>query len=631
MRALCLLPFRKCSAMNKKTVFILTAVAAGFLLRVGGIGYGLPELSHPDEARVVLDTLSMAHRMSLIPERPDYALLYRYLLLGLFGAYFLVGKIAGLFSSPYDFAFAFMTNHSGIYLLSRMVSVIFGTAIGLAAYWLAKRVFKKGPVGVCALVFCLFEFQLLQHSQWALYAVVFSFFTLPAFYGMFRLCGGGSLKDFILAGGAVGLAISVQNQGIYLLPGLAIAAFYGLRNAHDKPGLGDCLKRICLMALALILVSLAGNFYWFFIFDKSLAKTLELMGVTQVGFSSIAPYRYNIASMLWWFMGELIRQDGLLGIAMIGGIAYSAWRRTPQDLIFLSFLFIYLWSVSSWGFRLLHDLLSLLPISCIFAARFLTEAGERSFRRPAFYVLVSCLIVSPLALDAYKADLKKSRPDTRQLAARWIEENIPAGSMIAVDWQVFSVPLKSAIPFLFRNPIAQKYYERMMPEELKQRYGKYLEGQKSYRLFEVMYATDEPLWPKDMPASAFEKAQKSHVFRDLYSRFNFRSIPDIREAQADYIVITSYAWGFFLLDGDPHKEGLFNAFIKDNPKAYYRHTDRYIEDNRHGPVFFLARQAREFYEPLLYNRAEGIRLLKEFAPTDNLGPRIKIFELDHER
>jgi hypothetical protein len=33
-----------------------------------GIGFGLPYLSHPDEARIILDTLSMGHRMSLLPE-----------------------------------------------------------------------------------------------------------------------------------------------------------------------------------------------------------------------------------------------------------------------------------------------------------------------------------------------------------------------------------------------------------------------------------------------------------------------------------------------------------------------------------------------------------------------------------
>ena len=77
-------------------------------MRFAGIGYGLPHLSHPDENRIILDTLSMGHRGSLLPERPDYALLYRYLLLGLFGIYYILGYLTGAFSTPLDFARDFL-------------------------------------------------------------------------------------------------------------------------------------------------------------------------------------------------------------------------------------------------------------------------------------------------------------------------------------------------------------------------------------------------------------------------------------------------------------------------------------------------------------------------------------------
>ncbi|MDD5255809.1 MAG: hypothetical protein PHR11_07160, partial [Candidatus Omnitrophica bacterium] len=117
--------------MNNKPriIFFLFVFALALCLRLGGIGYGLPDLSHPDEARVILDTLSMGHRMSLLPERPDYALLYRYFLLFLFGVYFVIGKIAGAFKGTVDFALNFMINPSQIYLIARSVSVLAGTAI----------------------------------------------------------------------------------------------------------------------------------------------------------------------------------------------------------------------------------------------------------------------------------------------------------------------------------------------------------------------------------------------------------------------------------------------------------------------------------------------------------------------
>ncbi|MDD5156316.1 MAG: hypothetical protein PHF11_07550, partial [Candidatus Omnitrophica bacterium] len=129
--------------MNNKitVIFFLFIFLLALSLRFAGIRYGLPDLSHPDETRVILDTLSMGHRMSLLPERPDYALLYRYFLLFLFGAYFMIGKISGIFKGTLDFALSFMINASPIYLLARSVSVLFGTAIGGAAYLVGKRIF----------------------------------------------------------------------------------------------------------------------------------------------------------------------------------------------------------------------------------------------------------------------------------------------------------------------------------------------------------------------------------------------------------------------------------------------------------------------------------------------------------
>ena len=597
-------------------------------MRVLGIGYGLPDISHPDEARVILDTLSMGHRLSLLPERPDYALLYRYFLLLLFGLYFLAGCVFGVFTNSLDFALHFIINPSNIYLLARFVSILFGVGLGVTAYFISKKIFKKEEIGIMAMVFVLFEFQLLQHSQWAIYPIVLCFFTLPAFYYMFKLLEDNKLKYFVLSGISCGIAISVQNQGIYLLPSLFLTLFLNYKKYRKEVNFSISLKRWGMVLLCLLFFSLLGNFYWFFIFKKSLIKTLELMGVTKVGFSSAAPYKYNFFSMFFWFINELIRQDFILGFLMAAGIFYAIYKHTYYDLVFLISIFVYLSSVSSWGFRLIHDVISLMPIICIFASRFLFEMTQNIFRKKYHYAIISSLVVLPLVKDSLSVDIKKLHKDTRQIARDWIEKNIPKGSRIAVDWQIFSVPLKSNIPFLFRNPVALKYYNSKLPEKLKQDYQTYLKSEKTYNLIDIIYATEEPLWPDEMPDSVKEEARKKYVYQDLYRRFNFKTPEELKKEGAQYLVLTSYSWGFFLLDKDPNKRNLFNAFIKDRPEFNYHHVDYYIDDHRHGIIFYLVKRGRQFYEVLLSNNAEGVRLIKEFNPgKNNLGPTIKIFEI----
>ena len=619
---------REQTSRKVKTLFILTVLSIAFFLRVLGIGYGLPDLSHPDEARVILDTLSMGQRMSLMPQRPDYALLYRYFLLFLFAVYYILGYLAGVFKDAADFAFKFIIDPSWVYLLARFVNVAFGTGIGLAAYYIGKKIFHNEGIGIVAMVFTMFEFQLLQHAQWAIYPIALCFFTLPAFYYTFKLLQSNRRQDFIWAGLTCGLAISVQNQGMFLIPSLLLGLFLNYRKNKESATAENALKNAGLALIFLFLFSLLGNFYWFFIFKKAFAKTAELAGVTRVGFSSAPAYKYNFFSMSWWFLQELVRQDGILGIFMGLGIFYALIKRRGEDLIFLLFLGVYLWANAHWGFRLMHDVISLLPVTCIFAAKFIVETSEKYIKKTAYYGIISCLVVLPLANDALRADIRKLHKDTRQLARDWIETNIAPGAKIAMDWPIYEAPLKSDIPFLFWNPVAKKYYHSMLPEGIKEQYRQYLQKQKTYQIIELMYPTDEPLWPKDLSAKALETAKGQYVYRDLYSRFNFRSLEELKSAGARYIVITSYAWGFFLLYGDPNKNNLFNPFFKDRPQFTYYHLDHYIDDRRHGLVYFLARQGRNFYQPLLVDQAQDYRLIKEFRPgQDNLGPVIKIFEV----
>lgn len=599
----------------------------GFIIRLLGIKYGLPYLSHPDEARIILDTLSMGHRFSLLPQMPDYALLYRYLLLFLYGVYFLLGRVLGWFSSSIDFALKFFIDPANIYLISRMVSVIFGTAIFLPAYFIGKRIFGRRETGFIASLFVLWEFQLLQHSQWALYSVTFCFVNLLAFYYMYLLMQNAALRNFILSGVFCGLAISVQNQGVFLLPPLVLSYFFVFLKQEKGSNKKLFIKRVIISFLFLSACALLGNFYWIFIFKESFIRMVWMCDVTRVGFSSAPPYTYNLLSMMNWFMRELIYQDLLLGLIMVAGFFYALLRRRKEDIVFLSFVVIYLYSTSKWGFRSLHDLLSLLPIMCLFGARFLVGICD-NFKNKRLCYIIAAIAVLPLSVQAVKVDIAKMQKDTRIIAKEWIENNVPTGAGIGMDWPVLSVPLESEIPFLLRNPAAEKYYEINLKPLIGQLYGKYIQQHPNYLIDELIYWTDEPVWPIQMPQKIRLEAAKRPVCRDLYSRFIFKDIDTIiNQNKIEYLVISSYTWTMFLYNIDPYKRNLFKPFIKDRPERNFMHAPGYIDDKRHGYLFYLAQQGRDFYSPLLGDELKQVRLIKEFFPINNLGPEIRIYQI----
>jgi hypothetical protein len=104
----------------------------------------------------------------------------------------------------------------------------------------------------------------------------------------------------------------------------------------------------------------------------------------------------------------------------------------------------------------------------------------------------------------------------------------------------------------------------------------------------------------------------------------------INKEKVDYIIITSFSWSQFLFRDDPYRKNFFNAFIKDRLELNYAQAKDYIPDARHGLIFFLTKQARDFYTDLLYDRVTGIEMIKEFSPTDNLGPTIRIYKIKRD-
>ena len=371
--------------LNNPFFLLMIILFGAFYVRYEGIFYGVPYFFHPDEVRIVLDTLSMGHRHSFLPERPDYALLFRYFLLCLYGMVYLGGYVWGIFKEPLDFAFQFMTDPSFIFVISRFISVLLGVGCSVLAFLIGKRFFSV-TTGLLSALFIALEIQLVQHSHYILYSMATSFFVLLSFYFLLALLDKPSKKNFLKAGVFIGLSISVQNQTVFILPSFLAALFfiYFRKKGHSEhPERSEGTRGISNILLALGSIAffgLLGNFYWIFDFQKVWLKTSELMGVTQVGFSSQAPYSYTMVSMVWWFIREVIYQDKILGVFFLLGILWALKSHTSRDILFLVYLFVNLFVFSSWAFRSLHELLPALPILAILGARFFF-CLERYFRQ----------------------------------------------------------------------------------------------------------------------------------------------------------------------------------------------------------------------------------------------------------
>lgn len=598
----------------------------GLGLRLYSINSGLPYIVAPDEKRQVLDALSMGARKSLVPLEYTYPVLHKYILLFCFTVYFFLGLIFKIFINNSDFVFKFLIDPGNVFFIARLLSAVFGVAIIIPVYLMGKHFFSRNT-GIIAVIFALFMFQLVTHSQWAVADILLTFFCTWAFYYILRCLFFGTLKDFILAAFFIGLAVATKYQGIYLVvPYLAMLLI--------KPGFlffkKEEAKKIYFSILVIVIFAIIGNLGLIFNFKENIRRLLELRGEIM-GISSLQPFKHNFISVAIWFIKELIRQEEFLGIILVGGILYSICKHTKIDLLFLVYLAFCLLTLVPFGFRFLHLLVYSFAIICVFGARLTERLTEIIFRyryKLSNSLVVAFIIVLPSLYSAIRLDFKRLQPDTRLLAKTWLEKNIPLNSYIAEDLYDFSVPLQSEYPLLFQDEKLQKYYLEFN-SEIRQRYKDYAYSKGIYYLRQIRYETEQPIWPQDMSAIAVSLAEKNPIIKRLYRWFNFYSIEELKQMGVSVVILSSYTYNHFLLDSDKRKStGLFNPHYKEDTLSSNKQASAYREGSRYGLIFYLAKRARDFYLPLLELKFSDVKLVQEFYPNDqHLGPVIEIYKL----
>ena len=141
----------------------------------------------------------------------------------------------------------------------------------------------------------------------------------------------------------------------------------------------------------------------------------------------------------WWIPRAYLLEEHLLGVLMLAGLLFAAFRRRPLDWIVLVGWLPAVLYIGTWTRESLHYLLQFHPV---LASRLVLEAWEESdvgsgLRRPAVKVGSVVAIVGVLMTNGVRVvDMARglTLPDTRSLAGRWIEANVPAGAKVAMTW-----------------------------------------------------------------------------------------------------------------------------------------------------------------------------------------------------
>lgn len=609
-----------------QSIFLALIVAVALLVRLGGVKFGIPELMHTDEARIILDSMSMGQRMSPLSEDVNYPLFTKYILTISYGVFFVVGSLIGLFKDRADFAVQFLIDPSSVVLLSRIIMATLGTAGVIVAYYWGKLVDRSVKTGLVAALFISIEWQLVLESQYALHQTLAALTSAFAFLGMSLICSSGNRKAYVIGGATLGLAVASHQTTALLFPAILYLLICDF--IEKKSSWSEIVKKWGIYSALALSIGILGNLNYIFQFDKSLKFFLQGTGAAKVAFSSASYFSYDLFSIIIWYFAEFLRRNYFIGLLVLLGLVTSLIRRKKLDVIYLIVSLTYFAFFYRWAFRWMHLFVGLIPISLFFAAKSFSNLTNK-LRLPATTIFVSFfLIVLPNMVDLVKMDLNKQNYETRQLARKWIEQNIPRGTKIAVDYPAHAVSLDTKYPTLLRNRVAMNYFDNSVPQSIKNVYFQLKDLGNTYEVVDLIDSRPEPVWPEFMPDDAIKRAESSATMRDIYGYFNFKPIDQILSEGSKFIVITSYTYSMFLFSDDPRKIYMANSYIKDDVLPFFNHGHDVEGGTQHELMYYVAKRGRDYFLQLLDNKIDRLKLVKEFVPSsDNYGPVVKIYSV----
>jgi 4-amino-4-deoxy-L-arabinose transferase-like glycosyltransferase len=402
-------------------------------LRLWGSGYGLPAYTqyHPDEDALVDRAAKILWTGEWNLERFNYPPAYAYVQAMAYAVYFLYGVMQDLWLYLPPFV---LPNY---YLVGRVVTALFGTLTILVIY-LAGRELDGRRTGLLAAALLGGNYLHIIHSHYATFDVMVGFWASLTLLFSVLVTTRQQARWYLLAGLCAGLAGATKYNGAVaiILPILA-------HILSSQWGEWGWLSGRLFLSLGAFFVGFFGGNPFALgnlpEFLGGLATVLHHYGTEQPGFEGTGNWR--------WYPGVFLTSaDALWTVTGTLGIVGMLFKEWKKGLLLVCFPLLYYLMVSRFVVRFERNMVPLLPFLAVgggwlidIGARALTKRFERSHMWSGVVTAlgVALLLCLPLAASIM-FDRALSQIDHREIAGKWLEQNIEPGSKIAIEH--YSIP-----------------------------------------------------------------------------------------------------------------------------------------------------------------------------------------------
>ena len=418
----------------------LLILAGGLWVRLRHNGYGLPYVYNYDEATHFTSRAVNMLGGNLDPGYYQNPSGFTYII------YAAVRLIYG--TLPFHLHFGkisqqFKTDPTPIWELARTVTALLAMAGVVGTFFVARR-FWGARAALIAAALLAFAFLPVTYSRIAVTDVGTFLPVAIAVWGILRLLDSGRLVHYVVAGGAIGVAVGFKYTcGLLLVPLIIAAAVRWWRDS-ETPRLRRPDGRNLVLAGAAMVVCFAVTTPFFFVHPISALYQLKQQAnaagdVAKLGQSQQGGISYYLESFTWGFGWAAIV------FAAVGAI-YELRRNLLRGIVLVSFpvvLFLYMGLQTRYFGRWL---LMIYPILAMLAGVGIVRSVQLVFGRlrgvggarawalsgAAVALVAAAVLIQPVAADVRTSNVL-GRADTRQLARDWLVKNYPDRLRVVIE------------------------------------------------------------------------------------------------------------------------------------------------------------------------------------------------------
>ena len=455
--------------MLAPALILLLALA----LRLYGINWDQGGLFHPDERAVLFRVNDMQwpaiSNLGVLLDVKESPLNPQWFPYGSLPIY--AGMVAESLVSPFV-----ALDFRDLRFLGRGLSAISDVGTVLMVFLLGCRLYGR-RVGLLASLLASMAVIHIQLSHFYTVDTFLTFFIVTSMYFMARRAQEGGLRNSLLAGVFIGLALASKISVAPLVLALVVAhAVHVFSSSRDelaaakptRPVLARATHHLLLACAVAMLVFFLATPYAFLDWSRPEPCPVPYSALSFLDRNYYAcdvggefamargtsgrPYTQQyIDTAPYWYHARQLALFGLglpLGIAAWASIVFTIGlavaRRSKADLLLLAWVVPYFMLTGYVQVKFLRYMLPLTPFLLIMASRMLMWAQDwaatHSRERQIAVRWGIGLLVGATGFYALSYAATYAEPHTANRASEWVNENLPKGSVILMEHWEESIP-----------------------------------------------------------------------------------------------------------------------------------------------------------------------------------------------